>query len=386
MLFCYNFPFLQYYKTVPPRRQISYRSPVPGRLLPGYADASSHDTGLDRLGIENTVSKIETAAANKALTLAGFGTGSTSRAYNDDTMLVKSPSEPFSIKELERFTTTTHNIQESAEAVECSDTPTISEHTVQEDNVQEQPETGLKQQREMTAQVLEIKLENKHSPTMADDDDELYDDITAVKQQLQDIKPSPSPVPGDPCTIPTQEEHQVVTDHQAPDDLMQMPTAGVEAEDTQSTVGDVVARSSPVPSKRNPPTKSPVPKPRAKKRSLSSPAPPKQDLASHITTNIDPCNTKPAEKHPVTQSGTKKDRPSIPPKPSLRKQPSSPTPTDKKETEAPSPRVAQKTALPTIPPRPMYASQKNKNVRPESASSADNSPNVSTLRKQFEPS
>ena len=283
------FPFLQYYKTVPPRRQISYRSPVPGRLLPGYADASSHDTGLDRLRIENTVSKIETAAANKALTLAGFSTGSTSRAYNDDTVLVKSPSEPFSIKELEsfetHFTTTTHSIQESAEAVECSDTPTISEHTVQQDNVQEQPETdentGLKQQRGMTAQVLEIKPENKNSPTMADNDDELYDDITVVKQQLQDIKPSPSPVPGDPCTIPTQEEHQVVNDHQAPDDPMQMPTAGVEAEDTQSIVGDVVARSSPVPSKRNPPTKSPVPKPRAKKRSLSSPAP--SNKTSHPT-------------------------------------------------------------------------------------------------------
>lgn len=335
------------------------------------------------------VSKKETAAANKAVTLAGLGVGSNSGTYNDETVLVKSPSEPLSLKELGSFETHSgtamHSIQEPAEAMKCSDT--ISEHTMQEKNIEEHPKnenTGFKQHREMTAQVLEIEPANKLSATVNDDEngDEVYNDVTVVKQQPQDTEPSPSPVPGDPSTITTQEEHQVIV-HQTPDEPMQNSTSSIKAQNSQSTVGNVVTRSSPVPFKRNPPQQSPVPRPRPKNRSLSSPAPPKQDLASHIETKIDTHNTKPTDQH---LSGTKKDRPSIPPKPSLRQQSSSPLPTDKKETETPSPRAAQKTTLPTIPPRPMYASQKNTDPWPGNASSAENSPNVSTLRKQFEPS
>lgn len=329
------------------------------------------------------VSKKETAAANKAVTLAGFSTGSNSGTYSDETVLVKSPSEPLSIKELGSFETHSgtamHSIQEPAEAMKCSDT--ISEHTMQEKNIEDQPKNenaGFKQHREMTAQLLEIEPANKLSATVNDDEngDEVYNDVTVVKQQPQDTKPSPSPVPGDPSTITTQEEHQVIV-HQTPDEPMQNSTASMNA---QSTVGDVVARSSPVPFKRNPPQQSPVPRPRPKKRPLSSPAPPKQDLASHIETKVDAHNAKPTDQY------LKKDRPSIPPKPSLRQQSSSPLPTDKKEIETPSPRAVQKTTLPTIPPRPMHASHKNSDVWPENASSAENSPNVSTLRKQFEPS
>ena len=187
-----------------------------------------------------------------------------------------------------------------------------------------------------------------------------------VKEELCDVKPSPLSVPGD-STVAAKEER---TDPQMVDTASQEPT---RAENTEGTVRDVIARSNPTPTKRTllpPKQHSPVPKPRPKKRPLSTLTSQKQEVASHsIPTEDGAPNTKPMEERLKMQARATRDSPPSP-KPSQSRQLSSPIPVDKREIEAPGPRAQRKTGPPPIPPKP-YASQKGgkEGVKPGNASS-----------------
>lgn len=347
---------MQHYLIVRPRKPTD--TPLaPGRLLPGYADASSHDTGLDRL---ETQYNDQRHTANKAATL---DSGSTLKKSYENVVLNRSPSEPVGINELAgsecHITAAPHNNQGEMETTESC------EHILQEENpIQSQPEkenTDSMQKGITPTTVSEPKLVNANTITVSNDgqvDEETPDDHAVVKEELCDVKPSPLPVPdGSPVAS---KEHSSSTHHQVVDTSSQEPT---EAENAEGTVKDVVAKSSPTPTKRTllpPKRESPVPKPRPKKRPLSNLISQKQEVASQsIPTENGAPNTKPMKESLEMQAGETRDSPPSP-KPSQTSQSSSPVPIDKREIEAPGLQALQKTAPPPIPPKPSTSQKAGK--------------------------
>ena len=215
---CLSVCVLQHYLIVRPRRSIDAPL-VPGRLLPGHADASSHDTGLDRLGIQYTEQR---HTANKAATL---GARSTLRVPYENVVLERSPSEPVGINKLmgseDHFITNPDNNQGEMESTKS---------IVQEENTtQDQPEsenTDFKQESITPATVSETKQANANTITVSNDgkvNEEAHDDLAVVKEEICDVESSPLPVPGDP-TVATKDEQSSNTDHQAIDTASQEPT------------------------------------------------------------------------------------------------------------------------------------------------------------------
>ena len=348
---------MQHYLIVRPRRPTDTPL-VPARLLPGYADASSHDTGLDRLETQYSEQR---HTGNKAETL---GAGSTLKKSYENVVLNRSPSEPVGINELAgsecHFIAAPHTNQEEMESTKSC------EHILQEENtIQSQPEnenTDSMQESVTPTTVSEPKLVNANTITVSNDgkvDEEAPDDLAIVKEELCDVKPSPLPVPGG-SPVASEEEHGSSTDHQMLDTSSQEPT---EAENTEGAVKDVIAKSSPTPPKRtllSPKRESPVPKPRPKKRPLSNLISQKHEVASQsIPTENGAPSTKPMEECPEMQAGETRDSPPSP-KPSQTSQLSSPVPVDKREIEAPGPQALQKTAPPPIPPKPSTSQKAGK--------------------------
>ena len=244
---------LQHYLIVRPRRSIDAPL-VPGRLLPGHADASSHDTGLDRLGIQYTEQR---HTANKAATL---GARSTLRVPYENVVLERSPSEPVGINKLmgseDHFITNPDNNQGEMESTKS---------IVQEENTtQDQPEsenTDFKQESITPATVSETKQANANTITVSNDgkvDEEAHDDLAVVKEEICDVEPSPLPVPGD-STVATKDEQSSNTDHQVIDTASQEPTEiDEEAHDDLTVVKelcDVEPSPLPVPGDSNVATK-----------------------------------------------------------------------------------------------------------------------------------
>ena len=233
---------MQHYLIVRPRRS-SDAPLVPGRLLPGHADASSHDTGLDRLGIQYTEQR---HTANKAATL---GARSTLRVPYENVVLERSPSEPVGINKLmgseDHFIANPDNNQGEMESTKS---------IVQEENTtQDQPEsenTDFKQESITPATVSETKQANTNTITVSNDgkvDEEAHNDLTVGKEEICDVKESPLPVPGD-STVATKEEHSSNTDHQMVDTVSQERTkVDEEAHDDLAVVREEMCDVEPSP-------------------------------------------------------------------------------------------------------------------------------------------
>ena len=242
MFVCLSVCVLQHYLIVRPRRS-SDAPLVPGRLLPGHADASSHDTGLDRLGIQYTEQR---HTANKAATL---GARSTLRVPYENVVLERSPSEPVGINKLmgseDHFIANPDNNQEEMESTKS---------IVQEENTtQDQPEsenTDFKQESITPATVSETKQANANTITVSNDgkvDEEAHNDLTVGKEEICDVKESPLPVPGD-STVATKEEHSSNTDHQMIDTVSQERTeVDEEAHDDLAVVKEEMCDVEPSP-------------------------------------------------------------------------------------------------------------------------------------------